>query len=350
MINIKSYKKAKNNHHRFINNGVIIVGIITVAVALFYSNRTTSEDINHNKNVENIIENTCNFVVGVSKENNIINDNDSTWGSGIIVSKSGLILTNAHVCGEKNSTCYVIFDYQKEYEGRVVWSNENWDIAIIKINVGLNECISFHENNNLKLGQEVYSIGNPINISFQKTVSKGIISGLNRYLKFEENGEKYYMSNLIQTDAAINRGCSGGALIDEDGNLIGINTIKISDAELMSFSIPIDIIIPVIKKLENNLNFEEANLKIWCYDKYNIYESGIRNKIDNGVMVAKIENNSNAEKAGLRVGDIINYVDTDEIKSVLDLKKVLLDKNVGENIILKINRNNTELLLNVVLE
>lgn len=350
MIDIKSYKKAKNNNHKFISFSLVFIGIVVTFVGVFYSNKTISEDIDKNINIEGIIENTSSFVVGISKDNISFGDNNSIWGSGIIVSKSGLILTNAHVCGEKNSICNVVFDYEKSYEGRVVWSNESWDLAIIKIDVKLNNCIGFNENNEIKLGQEVYSIGNPINISFQKTVSKGIVSGINRNLEFEENSEKYYMNNLIQTDAAINRGSSGGALVDINGNLIGINTIKISNAELMSFAIPIDVVIPVIKKLEQNLNFEEAKLRVWCYDKYNIYESNSSKKIDSGVLVAKIENDSNAERAGLRVGDVINYIDTNEINSILDFKKILLSKNVGENIILKIKRDNRDFILNVELE
>ena len=328
----------------------MIVLAIIIFVVVVYGKKTISEDLNEGINAVNMIENTSRFIVGVSKDNIIATGETSVWGSGIIVSKQGLILTNSHVGGTKDSICYVVFDSKNYYEGKVVWSNEILDLSIVKLDLEFADCISIKEDNQIKVGQEVYGIGNPININFQKTVSKGIISGLNRNLEFDEQGEKFYMNNLIQTDAAINYGSSGGALVDENGNLIGVNTIKITDATLMGFAIPIDVVIPVIDKLEQNKNFEEARLKIWCYDKFYIDESNSTKKFDSGVMVAKIEENSNAEKAGLRVGDVIKYIDTNEINTVLGFKKSILERNIGDNVILKVERNNKEILINVELE
>lgn len=344
---IKSFKKRKSNKFNFF---IIVTGVVVAIMLIFMtpSNKIiSSKEINNYTEVENMIEDISKYIVGISRDSI---DSSSIWGSGIIVSKSGYIVTNAHVVGEKNSKCNVMVDDKNSYEGTVVWASDSIDLAVVKINVELSNCINIVDSEKIKIGQEVFSIGNPISKSFQKTVSKGIVSGLNRSLEYEENGTKYYMSNLIQTDTAINYGSSGGALIDCMGNLIGINTIKISDAELMSFAVRADIIKPIIEKLNDTGKFEESGLKIWCFDRYNVYESNTTKKIDSGILVAKIEENSNVEKAGLRVGDVIKYIDTDEVNTIVGLKKIIFQKDIGDKIILKINRNNKEMFINVELE
>ncbi len=347
---IKSYKGNNKKKLRGKLFWITVIFIIVFELIIISKNKLKSEDIRENEKDEFNIESACKYIVGVSKDNVIATKQTSVWGSGVIVSKKGYIVTNAHVCGEENSKCYIILDYNNYYEGKVIWSSQSLDLAFVKVDVEFKDCINIGSSSSLRVGQDVYSIGNPINISFQKSVSKGIISGTNRSLEFEEQGTKFYMNNLIQTDASINYGNSGGALIDTNGDLVGINTIKITDADLMGFSIPVDIIQPIIKKLEQSGNFEECTLKIWCLDKYSIYESNIGKKLDNGVFVAQIEANSNAEKAGLKVGDVIRFVDTDEVNTVLDFKKYIFSKNVGENVILKVNRENKELFVNIELE
>ena len=196
----------------------------------------------------------------------------------------------------------------------------------------------------------VNTIGNPINMSFQKSVGSGIVSGLNRNLEFEESGKKFYLNNLIQTDAMINPGNSGGALINEKGEVIGITTIKISSADLMGFAVPINIVKPVIEKIEKEGSFKEATLKIWCYDKYSINEIEKTVDIKEGVLVAQIEANSNAEKSGLKVGDIIISIDAKTINSIEELKSYIYERYPNDNIILKIKRNNNIFLVNIKLE
>ena len=148
----------------------------------------------------------------------------------------------------------------------------------------------------------------------------------------------------------INYGNSGGALVDSDGNLIGISTVKITDADLMGFAIPVNVIRPIIRELEEDGRFEEASLKIWCSDKYSLDDSGNGIRIDDGVFVSQITSDSNSEKSGLRVGDIINYVDTNKVDTVLELKEYIYSKKVGENVVLKINRDNKEVFVNIKLE
>ena len=127
----------------------------------------------------------------------------------MIVSENGYIITNKHVAGNKYSSCYVTLENGKMYTGNVVWADSDLDLAIIKINAkGLNY-MSLADSDNIKVGQSVYAIGNPIGFEFQRSVTSGIISGINRTIKIEDNNNSVYMEDLIQTDATINPGNSG---------------------------------------------------------------------------------------------------------------------------------------------
>ena len=137
-------------------------------------------------------------------------------GSGIIVSDNGYILTNEHVSGSKYSKCYIsIAGESEEYSGTVVWSDSDIDLSIIKIEkLGLTP-ITLGDSDKIRVGNTVYAIGNPIGVEFERTVTSGIISAVDRTIKLKENEDYSYMEDLIQTDATINNGNSGGPLINE---------------------------------------------------------------------------------------------------------------------------------------
>ena len=346
-------KCVKKEKRKKIKVGTFIIVFFLVCVFeffLFGNNKIESEDLDNSDDTAQNIEFSSQFIVGVSKDNIIATGNTSSWGSGIIVSKEGYILTNSHVCGNKDSRCYIVMDYDNYYIGNIIWANNDLDLAVVKVNVKFKDCIALGDSDSLRLGQNVYSIGNPINLNFQKSVGKGIVSGLNRSLEFEEQGEKFYMNNLIQTDSTINYGNSGGALIDDGGNLVGINTIKITDADLMGFAVPVNVVKTVIQRVEHDGGFDEASLNIWCYDKYSIRGTAISKKISNGVYVAQVVSDSNSEKAGIRIGDVITHVDTNEINTVNDFREYIFSKNVGDSVILRVNRDNSEIFVNVKLE
>lgn len=347
---LKSYKKKKR---------IPTISKILICAICFYivyeiidisNGKLKGDDLTNDIPIETIIENESKVIVGISREYETIEGSSKIWGSGIIVSKSGYVLTNEHISGSLGNLCDVIVDYNKNYKASVVWSNSELDLAILKVDCNFENCAILGDSTQLKIGQQVYTIGNPINMSFQKSVGSGVISGLNRNLEFEENGKKFYLNNLIQTDATINPGNSGGALINEKGELIGITTIKISSADLMGFAVPVNIVKPVIEKFEKEGNFKEATLKIWCYDKYSINE--IDNGVDiyEGVFVAQIEANSNVEKSGLKVGDVIISIDAKDINSIEELKLYIYERYPNDNIILKVKRDNSTFLINTKLE
>lgn len=191
---------------------------------------TRLQSTNYSENVENItnksntladkIEDVTKSVVGISKLKNTgssILDNNSEeklgLGTGIIVSSNGYILSNQHLTGEKYSKCYVTLEDGKTYDANVVWSDTDLDLSILKINEKDLVAATLGDSSQIRVGESVYAIGNPIGFEFRRTVTSGIISAKNRTIKLEENGESSYMTNLIQTDATINPGNSGGPLI-----------------------------------------------------------------------------------------------------------------------------------------
>ena len=181
--------------------------------------------------------------------------------------------------------------------------------------------------------------GNPIGYEFRRTVTSGIISAKSRTIKIEEE-EESYMTDLIQTDATINPGNSGGPLITPEGEVIGINTIKISSAEGIGFAIPINLVKPVIESFVANGSFEEASLGILARDKEVIpyLDKSFNINIDNGIYVVEIEKNSPASNSELKEKDIIESIDGKELKTMNDLKTYIYTKKPDDTVTLKIKR------------
>jgi len=321
---------------------------------------TVKEKNEEDKTVAQMLENVTDSVVGISKikdkGDTVFTENgvsEMGMGSGVIISEKGYILTNEHVSGQKNSTCYVTMEDGKNFNANVIWSDSNLDLAIIKINMKCINYVKLGDSDLIKVGQTAYAIGNPIGFEFQKTVTSGIISALNRTILFKENDKsnygnndsnknEVYMSNLIQTDATINPGNSGGPLINNNGEIIGINTVKITSAEGIGFAVPINVIKPIIEKLENEGKFEEASLGIFAYDKNVIPYLDARLKFDSGIYVAQISLDSPAIKSGLEIGDVITKIDDNSVNKMCDLRKYIYTKNIGDTVNLTIMRNNRE--------
>ena len=339
---IKGFKKKKK-----IKISKIILLIFSIIILYWiidlYSNKLKSDEITENNiSKEACIEKASKNIVGITRNYNIIENSMVSWGSGVVISKDGYILTNEHVSGPQKSTCYIVLSSSERYKGNIIWSDSELDLAIVKIDYKFEDCAILGDSNELKLGEDVFSIGNPINIDFEKCVNYGVISGLNRNLEFEENGQKFYLNDLIQTDAIINPGNSGGALINDVGQVIGITTIKISSADAMGFAIPINIIKPILNKLENEGNFKQATLGIWGYDKYSIQKINNGIKLKKGIYVGQVGLNSISEKAGIKVGDIIISINGKDLEKISDLRFNIFEKNPGDTVFVKIVRDNSE--------
>lgn len=306
----------------------------------------TVENVEENsKTIADVLENVTQSVVGISKLKNAgnsiftkKNETELGLGTGIIVTENGYILSNEHVTGSKYSTCYITLENGKNYEGKVVWSDSNLDLSLTKIKEKNLKYITLGDSNKIRVGETVYAIGNPIGYEFRRTVTSGIISAKNRTIKIEEEKNVSYMSDLIQTDATINPGNSGGPLIYPNGEVIGINTVKISTAEGIGFAVPINVIKAVIESFKNTDNFEEATIGIAAYDKNVIPYLDSSLNFDKGIYVAQITKNGPASQTNLKEGDVITSIDGKEINTMNELREYIYTKKPEDEVKLQIAR------------
>ena len=308
-----------------------------------------------NESVTDMIEYVSASVVGISKfqskSNSIFsNTTELSSGTGVIVSENGYILSNSHVTGEKYSSCYVTLENGNSYDAQVIWSDTDLDLSICKINAYNLSAITLGDSDLVKSGNSVFAIGNPIGFEFQRTVTSGIISAVNRTIKLEENGSVSYMTDLIQTDATINPGNSGGPLLLSNGEVIGINTVKITSAEGIGFAVPINVVKPIINKLKDVGAFAEAYIGILAYDSNVIpYLSYNSTGFTSGIYVSQISPKSPASSSDLREGDIINSIDGIALSTMNDLKEYIYTKTPNDTVTLNISRGKISKEISIIL-
>ena len=306
--------------------------------------------------IADIIEETTKSVVGISKLKStgssiLSNSNESELGlgTGIIVAENGYILSNAHVTGEKYSKCYITLENGQNYEGKVMWSDESLDLSITKIEAKNLSYATLGNSSKIRVGETVYAIGNPIGFEFRRTVTSGIISAKNRSIKIEEENNQTYMSDLIQTDATINPGNSGGPLITPNGEIIGINTVKISTAEGIGFAIPINVVKTIIESYKQTGTYEQATIGIYAYDKDVIPYLDTNVKFEKGIYVAQITPKGAADGSELEEKDIIVSIDDKELNTMNDLREYIYTKKPGDQVTLKIIRKKITKNINITL-
>lgn len=372
MEEFKSTKKGKQTR-RYLMAILILLIILFILIWLYsmYKNiqvkeymqdidvKRTSQTVElakeENKKVVEAIEEATLSVVGISKIKNIgttiflkNSSNLLGLGTGIIITENGYILTNAHVSGQKYSTCYVTLETGEVYTGNVLWSDIDVDLSIVKINAKNLRYAKLGNSDDIKVGESVYAIGNPIGFEFQRTVTSGIVSAKDRTIKIEENSEEAYVSNLIQTDTTINMGNSGGPLINMEGEVIGVNSLKITSAEGISFAIPINLVKTIIEKFKTEGKFEEASLGIFAYDRNVIPYLESKVDFNTGIYVVQVAKNSSAYMAGLREKDIILEIDGIGLEKMSDLRTYIYTKKIGDEVNLRILRNRT--IVNIKME
>ena len=317
----------------------------------------TVEEVQENSTkIADVIEKTTQSVVGISKLKNVGNSIFSNntaeelgLGTGIIVTENGYILSNEHVTGSKYSKCYVTLEDGKTYDGTVMWSDTSLDLSITKIEAKNLSYVTLGDSKEIRVGETVYAIGNPIGFEFRRTVTSGIISAKNRTIKLEENNSQVYMSDLIQTDATINPGNSGGPLITPSGEVVGINTVKITSAEGIGFAIPINVVKSVIESYKNTGAFEQATIGISAYDKEVIPYLNSNISFEEGIYVAQITKNGPADNTELKEGDIILSIDGKNLSTMNDLREYIYTKKPNDEVTLKITRGKINKEIKIVL-
>ena len=254
------------------------------------------------------------------------------FGSGVVVSSNGYILTNNHVAGGKSNRIMVSFADGRNVDGKVVWADPVLDLAAVKVNLTGLPHLVLGDATKLEVGEQAIAIGNPLGLEFQRSVTSGIISALNRTISIETETGANYMEDLIQTDASINPGNSGGPLLNAKGEVVGINTIKVSSAEGIGFAIPINIMKPIVDKLVSSDKFTEPYLGLFAYDKNVIPNIDGAATVSGGVYVAHVDENGPAFRGGIRKGCIIRQVDEEEVNTMMQLRTYIYSKAPGDTI------------------
>jgi serine protease Do len=264
-------------------------------------------------------------------------------GSGVIFHQEGYIVTNNHVVEGARELLVTLSD-GRVLTGQVVGTDPFTDLAVIQVKASGLPVAEFGDSNALRVGELAVAIGNPVSTEFARTVTAGVISGLNRRV---QQGERFFV--LIQTDAAINPGNSGGPLVNGGGQVIGINTIKFAAEEIegMGFAIPVNDVRPIVNELLLHGRIVRPWLGVSIANKEDAARYGV--EIERGVLVVEIVRGGPAADAGLRAGDTIISVDGHGISSAAELMAVVQAHKVGDRVAVVVVRRGTQLSYAVVL-
>jgi len=260
-------------------------------------------------------------------------------GSGFIISEDGYVVTNEHVISGATEFAVILTD-GNQYNAKLIGSDSSVDIAVLKIDEKDLPEVELGYSSELRVGETVIAVGNPLGQAFASSVTRGIISGLNRSITISDR-----QYDVIQTDAAINEGNSGGALVNAYGQVIGINTAKLSSSgttsggsvEGMGFAIPIDNAKPIIDEIIlTGSSRPRAVLNIETQDVNKQMSSVYR--IPEGICITRVIMGGTAEDAGLRMNDIIVAANGTKVKTTAELHKVLDKQSPGDVVTLEIMR------------
>lgn len=292
-------------------------------------------------------------IVGITVEysvNSIFMSQSTTAkaeGSGIIISDDGYILTNNHVINSNSASSYYeigeatkvevyLYNDQNPHTATVVGTDEETDLAVIKIDGENLTAIELADSDTVQVGEFVMAVGNPLGM--KSSVTTGIVSAINREVT-DSDGKTY---KLIQTDAAINSGNSGGALVNSEGKLIGINTLKVSEAgvEGMGFAIPVNSAEPIYQQL---IQYNKVKRPFIGISGREITENlAKRYNLVEGIYVTSISEFSGAEKAGIKIGDVIIKADGQNVKTMNELNAIKNTHQIGDEMSITINRDGKE--------
>jgi serine protease Do len=355
-------------------------GVIRLSSAESVSLIKTSESEGDTLSTEDVVEKLLPSVVGI--ESNFTYTSQSSGGyyygygfdygtpstqdatatgTGVIITENGYIVTNAHViydseygCGLADSVSVIVND-GTSYDAEVIGYDTDCDIAVLKINETGLTAAEFGDSDSLKLGQDVVAIGNPLGFELMDTVTRGIVSGLNRNVTINDKS-----MNLIQTDAAINSGNSGGPLINMYGQVIGINSSKMSSSyslmgssgasiEGIGFAIPSNQVMTIVDDLmKYGYVTGKPQLGISCQDVTETVSKMYNLPV--GVYVTEVTKGSAADKAGLEVGDVITAVDDTEVSTSSELVAEKNKHSAGDKIELTFIRDGKEKTVKVTLD
>jgi len=305
---------------------------------------TTIEEVSDLKAaINNVYESS--IYIEVSNSRGVVSS-----GSGFVYKqddKYGYILTNYHVI-DGGTDFEIIFTDGKAEKAELISGDEYYDIAVLKIDKDKIKKVSIiGDSSNLELGDTVFTVGAPLGKEYMGTITKGIVSGINRMVSVELSSGSYLME-VIQTDASINSGNSGGPICNIKGEVIGITSSKLmgTGVEGMGFAIPINSVMDVIESLETGDKITRPYLGVQLADLTNTfalqyyYGITIGDDVEFGAVLSYIEEDKPADKAGLKVGDVIVEIDGEKVDDVSHFKYALYKHKVGDSVKVKYYREN----------
>lgn len=353
---------------KLISLALVLIAFLLGGGAMYYF-----VEVNENEKLSNV-SNNSNYTTGVIQCSNDItidetgistavgeiydatvtiqnyqNGRLASSGSGFIYKKDdsyGYIMTNHHVIAGADKVIITLSN-DDQVEGTVTGSDEYLDLAVVKIDTShVSQVAKIGTSEDSNVGDTVFTVGSPVGYEYRGTVTRGTLSGKNRMVEVSIASTNDFVMQVLQIDAAINPGNSGGPLVNINGEVIGINSLKLVEDEIegMGFAIPIEYAMNYVDDLEQGRELERPLIGITMLnatDVYGLYQNGIMldEDIESGVVVISVSQNSGAEKAGLKKGDIILAVNGQKVSNAAYLKYELYKCNVGDTIEVSYMRN-----------
>ncbi|MCR5834107.1 MAG: trypsin-like peptidase domain-containing protein [Selenomonadaceae bacterium] len=267
-------------------------------------------------------------------------------GSGVIFKSDGYIITNNHVIANAKEIIVSLSD-GNTVNGTLIGTDEMSDIAVVKIDEKNLPTAELGDSDTVVVGEPAIAIGNPMGLEFQGSVTVGVISALNRTLDLNDRRVK-----LFQTDAAISPGNSGGALVNADGQVIGINSAKlaVNGVEGMGFAIPINTVKSIVDELMDKGYVARPYLGVTIFDKPTAARYGYQLTLDRGVYVFQVAIDSPAGRAGFQRGDIILSIDGEEVNSVPEVRNAVAAHKVGDKVKVEVDQGGMKNTVEITLE
>jgi len=375
ILNAKPAQKRSNWEKKLVS--IILIVLLSAGAgfggglaALYYGqnlipgsgpvNDITIKTVGNINTAEAVAEKVIPSVVGISTRKEVTYQ---SWfgnqtgiaegvGTGIIVDENGYILTNSHVVSDGTAeTITVQLTDGREIEGKVLWNDKNIDLAIVKIEATNLTAAELGDSDGVRIGSYAVAIGNPLGLAFDRSVTQGVISGLNRSITVSDGQTQLTMDGLMQTDASINSGNSGGPLLNSKGEVIGINSAKAQSGEGLGFAIPINTAKPIVQEIKSKGEFKRAYIGISGGSVAEYLQAYPNENLGSktGVYVAQIYTDSPADKAGVKEGDIIIGVNDEEIETMNQLISDLFKYRPGDTVKLKIIRDLRTMAIDVTL-
>ncbi|MCA1060382.1 trypsin-like peptidase domain-containing protein [Rossellomorea aquimaris] len=322
----------------------------------------TTVSTGNSGDIANIVEDASESIVGIvnyQQQNSMGGSQEAAagTGSGVLFKKDGdnaYIITNNHVIEGASKIEVSLYDGEKT-DGELIGADPLTDLAVVKIDGKYaDNLLEVGDSSALRAGEQVIAIGNPLGLDLSRTVTQGIVSAVDRTIPVQTSEGESEL-NVIQTDAAINPGNSGGALLNSKGELIGINSAKISNSgvEGLGFAIPSKDFMPIVSEIIKTGKVERPYIGIGMTNLSDVprhYLPNLPQSVEAGVIVANIDPTSAAADAGIKEGDVITELNGESVGSVADLRRQLYgDLKVGDKITLKIFRDGKEMSVGLTL-